>query len=360
MKKSIIAALCLLFAICVSYTAVAGSLDSPGVPSAGSGMYTLQNLYDYLTSGTALTVQTAFQEPPSAPGSTMKTTKEIGDAIKALHDLCNVTADNVELGKTFFCTQPGSWGVQTGTLVVPPTPTPTLTPTITATPFVLNPGTCNATALPGWSWLNGACWSQAIADSVSWNKGVGDDTSNTGTYTCNSVGTLKSRMEAAVAGRWSEIVTSVDVHTFTTADNDVNGKPYISALAIADCVDGTRDIGPAITGSPDDWQGRSNVLYVWARAAGHSALPAVKYDGTSNEYEAACLEAGGGIWSNNTSLLSPDDNYAAAAVIGYTTGEHYLDYTRMVGRYACADQTVGETSGAYSNRTFRVVVRPAD
>ncbi|MCX6356042.1 MAG: fibrinogen-like YCDxxxxGGGW domain-containing protein [Candidatus Aureabacteria bacterium] len=130
MKKLITAALGLLFAVCVSYTAVAGSLDSPGAPSAGSGMYTLQNLYDYLTSGAALTVQSSFQEPTSGPGSTMKTTKEIGDAVATPFALCaTTTAADVKSGMPFFCTQPGSWGVRTGTLVVPPTPTPTLTPT---------------------------------------------------------------------------------------------------------------------------------------------------------------------------------------------------------------------------------------
>ncbi|MCX6354082.1 MAG: fibrinogen-like YCDxxxxGGGW domain-containing protein [Candidatus Aureabacteria bacterium] len=132
MKKLITVALSLLFAVGLSGFAVAGSLDSPGAPSAGSGMYTLQNLYDYLTSGTALTVQTSFQEPSAAPGSTMKTTKEIGDAIKDKFNLCAATADNVEQGVTFFCTQTGSWGVQTGALVA--LPRPTATPTITPTP----------------------------------------------------------------------------------------------------------------------------------------------------------------------------------------------------------------------------------
>ncbi|MCX6355960.1 MAG: fibrinogen-like YCDxxxxGGGW domain-containing protein [Candidatus Aureabacteria bacterium] len=131
MKKIITLALSLLFAAGLSGLAVAGSLDSPGAPSAGSGMYTLQNLYDYLTNGTALTVQTGFQEPTSGPGSTMKTTREIGDAIKALHDQCDVTAADVALGKRFFCTQPGSWGVRTGIGQMVPTPTPTITPTPT-------------------------------------------------------------------------------------------------------------------------------------------------------------------------------------------------------------------------------------
>ncbi|MCX6354199.1 MAG: fibrinogen-like YCDxxxxGGGW domain-containing protein [Candidatus Aureabacteria bacterium] len=155
MKKLITVALSLLFAVGLSGFAVAGSLDSPGAPSAGSGMYTLQNLYDYLTSGTALTVQTSFQEPASGPGSTMKSTRQIGDAIKDKFNLCTATADNVEQGVTFFCTQPGSWGVRTGTLAA--LPRPTATPTMTATPTVTSTPTptpilasCKAikTALP--------------------------------------------------------------------------------------------------------------------------------------------------------------------------------------------------------------------
>ncbi|MCX6355957.1 MAG: hypothetical protein NTZ78_13805 [Candidatus Aureabacteria bacterium] len=132
MKKLITVALNLMLLVGLSGLAVAGSLDSPGAPSAGSGMYTLQNLYDYLTSGTALTVQTGFQEPTSGPGSTMKTTKEIGNAIKALLEQSEISAADVAQGKKFICTQPGSWGIQTGTALL--MPTPTATPTITSTP----------------------------------------------------------------------------------------------------------------------------------------------------------------------------------------------------------------------------------
>ncbi|MCX6355090.1 MAG: fibrinogen-like YCDxxxxGGGW domain-containing protein [Candidatus Aureabacteria bacterium] len=124
MKKLITVALSLIFMVGLSCVAVAGSLDSPGAPSAGSGMYTLQNLYDFLTSGTALTVQTSFQEPTSGPGSTMRTTKQIGDAVATSFAMCDATADKVASGTKFFSTVPGRWGVQTGTLVVPPTPTP--------------------------------------------------------------------------------------------------------------------------------------------------------------------------------------------------------------------------------------------
>ncbi|MCX6353422.1 MAG: fibrinogen-like YCDxxxxGGGW domain-containing protein [Candidatus Aureabacteria bacterium] len=108
--------------------AVAGSVNSPGAPSAGSGMYTLSQIYDYLKSGVEATPIPVFQEPSAAPNSTMKTTKQIYEDHKALLDQSNVTAANVESGKRFFCTQPGSWGIRTGTGLMQPTPTPTITP----------------------------------------------------------------------------------------------------------------------------------------------------------------------------------------------------------------------------------------
>ncbi|MCX6353730.1 MAG: hypothetical protein NTZ78_02355 [Candidatus Aureabacteria bacterium] len=137
MRTTLVVAVSVIFAVNLSRMAFAGSIDSSGAPSSGSGMYTLQNLYDYLTNGAALTVQTSFQEPTSGPGSTMKTTRQIGDDIKSLFDLCaTTTAENVESGKPFFCTVPGIWGVQTGTLSTLPRPTatPTLTPTPSPTP----------------------------------------------------------------------------------------------------------------------------------------------------------------------------------------------------------------------------------
>ena len=86
-------------------------------------MYTLQNLYDYLTSGTALTVPGSFQEPGAGPGSTMKSTKQIGDDVKALFVQCDAAVADVKTGKKFFSTVSGSWGVKTGTLACP-TPIP--------------------------------------------------------------------------------------------------------------------------------------------------------------------------------------------------------------------------------------------
>ncbi|MCX6356151.1 MAG: hypothetical protein NTZ78_14805 [Candidatus Aureabacteria bacterium] len=173
MKKWMTAVLGVMFAVGMSGLAVAGSIDSSGAPSGGSGMYTLQNLYDYLTSGAALTVQSGFQEPTSGPGSMMKTTREIGDDVKSLFDQCDIIAADVKSGKKFFCMVTGSWGIQTGALVVPPTPTPTMTPTPTATSTpTFACGTTFTDSRDNKEYptvlISGQCW---IAKNLDYNNG---------------------------------------------------------------------------------------------------------------------------------------------------------------------------------------------
>lgn len=106
--------------------AFAGDPDTPpGPPASGSGMPTLQELYNYLTSGTEPSAPGAFQEPGAGPGSTMATLQEIYEAFKALIDQCAATPADVRSGVTFFSTESSSWGPQTGTgtmAVGPPAP----------------------------------------------------------------------------------------------------------------------------------------------------------------------------------------------------------------------------------------------
>jgi hypothetical protein len=114
MKRLMTTVLGLTFMAGLAGMAVAGTIDSPGIPVSGSGMYTLSQIYDYLNSGTAASAPGAFQEPAGLPGPTMKTTKELYDDIKAKLDLCTAGPGDVKSGVKFFCTQSGSWGVQTG------------------------------------------------------------------------------------------------------------------------------------------------------------------------------------------------------------------------------------------------------
>ena len=98
----------------VSHLVFAGDIDSPGLPSAGSGMPSLLDIYDYLNSGTLWTDPVSFQEPTAGPGSTMKTTKHIYDDSRTKFDQCDATASDVATDKKFFSTQQENCGVTTG------------------------------------------------------------------------------------------------------------------------------------------------------------------------------------------------------------------------------------------------------
>ena len=69
-------------------TAIAKDLDSTADPAAGSGMPTLQELYDYLMYGVEPSTPGTFQEPvagpPVASKAMMKTLKELYDDFKAV------------------------------------------------------------------------------------------------------------------------------------------------------------------------------------------------------------------------------------------------------------------------------------
>ena len=117
MKKLMTMVLGLMVAVGMAGMAIAGNIDSPGAPSAGSGMYTLQQVYDYLNAGTVPTIPGSFQEPSAGPGSTMKTTKEIVAAVATPFAQVNgPAAADVKKDVKFFSTASGSWGVKTGTL----------------------------------------------------------------------------------------------------------------------------------------------------------------------------------------------------------------------------------------------------
>ena len=231
---------------------------------------------------------------------------------------------------------------------------------------------CNCNSIPGWYWYtsNGrsACWSKTLADSVSWNKGAGDDTGNPGTYTCaTAVTALKDRMAAASAGQWYKIVSDVNSVAIDVSKNGSAGYSSISALAISDCLDGTRDLctGDGCLGA--DLATTNTALKTWAGATGNkSALPYCNGSGcdtaVNNDYRAVC-EASTNLdiplscyqtnifFVNQKSCNDGDTNYLWAAAAGSTAG------ARVLG-FSCANVGSNVPSGTGSGGAFRVVVRP--
>ena len=94
---------------------VAGNIDSPAGPTESAAqMYTLEQIYNRLNSGTATDKQTTFQEPASAPGSTMHTLDEIMAKAPAADNTDGAGLRDVQAGKTYWGLTSGNWGLQTG------------------------------------------------------------------------------------------------------------------------------------------------------------------------------------------------------------------------------------------------------
>ncbi|MDM8522812.1 DUF1566 domain-containing protein, partial [Desulfococcaceae bacterium HSG8] len=100
-RRLTIVLFCLAVTVFWSGTAAAGDPDYSGSPADGSGMPTLEEVYDYLISGTPETPNASFEEPTAGPGAAMKTTREIYDAIKAERDT-DLTAGNIKKSVEIF------------------------------------------------------------------------------------------------------------------------------------------------------------------------------------------------------------------------------------------------------------------
>ncbi len=109
---TIIAAITLLLAVA---SAFAGNLDNAGSPAAGSGMPTLQGIYQQLLDGTPATSSGPFQEPSGGPDAgTGHTLAEIAAKLPA-PDTNGAAAGDVLSGKTFWGLRTdGTWGLKTG------------------------------------------------------------------------------------------------------------------------------------------------------------------------------------------------------------------------------------------------------
>ena len=252
--------------------------------------------------------------------------------------------------------------------------TVTLTAVSTAAEWLLNETNCNI--LTGWAWYttNGrsACWSKTLADSVSWNKGVGDDTDYPGVYTPASGYTLVERMQAAAVGEWYKIVSNVAGTEITSSHNGSAGYSVISALAVADCIDGTRDLCSTDGCLGTSWTTINSALRTWAEATGKSALPYLATDAgtlqTDNDYWDACsqnssndvpLECTDGLFYYNRKACGTDQNYSWAAACGSESGSDWGTEARRLGYSSCSNQFYTGTSDTDNIFSFRVVVRPS-
>ncbi|QTA80019.1 DUF1566 [Desulfonema limicola] len=108
--------LCLVFLCLFQNPAWSGEIQPPGPPDSGSGMYSLNQLYNYLLTGTHTTIPNSFQEPSNKPGSSTKTTSDIYNDIRNSFEQCNALSSQVSETTVFFSTDPENWGPRKGTM----------------------------------------------------------------------------------------------------------------------------------------------------------------------------------------------------------------------------------------------------
>ena len=100
----------------------AGSIDQPTAPTAGGRMYTLDQIYQKVHTGTNATKHPdgSFTEPLVGTAPTMETLDQVYNDFKTDTDTCNAVAANVLSGKTFFATSGTTrltdWGPVAGTM----------------------------------------------------------------------------------------------------------------------------------------------------------------------------------------------------------------------------------------------------
>ena len=196
----------------------AGSLDSPAAPTdPGSAMYTLEDVYNRLDTGTAGT-QSVFAEPVAGPGSTGHTLNQVMSKAPVTNANAAAAAE-VLTGKVYWGLKTGAWGQQTGTMA-------------NRGAVTITPGTTQQAIQQGYH--SGAGYVEGDADLVTGNIrsgvnifGVAGD--------ANVVNTSSGDATAAdILGTKKAWVDGAEVTGTVPAGGNVTGGDGALVIAIAD------------------------------------------------------------------------------------------------------------------------------
>jgi len=178
-------------------------------------------------------------------------------------------------------------------------------------------------------------------------------------YTCimtASTDTLVERMTAFkdFAGGVADVTTWDGLIQMGNREIDNAQHKNWSALAVADCVDGKKDLGEYYNptdGCPNnaancndysyfgEFNTRNNMLAGWAGASGsHLPMP--------SEYEQACTNL----------TLGDDGTWLWSAAVGYYNGNYWSINARLLGSTGCSSQYYNNTGNP--DYSFRVFLRP--
>ena len=341
-RKPLLAALLLLAA---AGTATAGTLDAPALPSSGaSALYTVNDLYNRLTTGAAGAKRSGpFAEPAATPGPVGHTIDEIMAVMPTADNATGAPADAVFSGKTFWGLRTdGTWGMHIGTIT-----TQVLNPASTAVPAGTYTATDLATVDPDLATVN-------IRAGVSIFGVTGNpNVVNTGTGTAET-GDMLAGKKAWVAG--TEVTGTMPSQTLNPASTVVPAG-YFTATDLAtvdtDLASGNIRAGVTVfgvTGNPNVANTSSGTAVTGDMLAGKKAwvagtevtgtMPLQTLNPDSNVVPAGYYAA------TNLAAVDPDlatANIKAGITIFGTAGDPNVVNTGS-GTAAAADILLGKTA----------------
>ena len=107
----------LFILLSTSVHTLAGNLEPPAGPNdPASAMYSIEAIYQRLSTGTNVARRTgAFTGPTGPPGSTMHNLNDVMAKAPSNDNINGVTTEKVPTGQTFWGLTTNEWGTQTGT-----------------------------------------------------------------------------------------------------------------------------------------------------------------------------------------------------------------------------------------------------
>ena len=115
MKNMTISTVILSLAL-AAYTALGASMTPPGPPSAGSGMPTMNAVFQQLSSGQKATPSASFQGPTAGPGASGRDMSDIARKLPVFANISAASPSDVKAGMKYWGLKDGAWGVKSGTL----------------------------------------------------------------------------------------------------------------------------------------------------------------------------------------------------------------------------------------------------
>jgi hypothetical protein len=292
----------------------AGSLDTPAAPTdAASALFTVEDLYQHLSTGATRAKRTgAFAEPSATPSATGHTLDQVMALAPALDDASGAAAADVLSGKTYWSLLSSGWGVKSGTMEAK-----SLASTTTSFAAGYYPETdlrtvdadlAAANILSGKTILgvagstnvvNTSTGTGTASDMLSGAKGYVGGSLVTGSLSAGSNQTSASLSQALPAGVYSSKTVTVTPDANLAAGNIKSGVSIFGVTGASTGATGSATAAQALSGKTFSTAASSSNTGTMTNNGAVNYTPS-----TSNQTIAAGYHNGSGAVAGDTDLAS--------------------------------------------------------